>query len=129
VARTQVERTERDRDLYKRQLDAVDENLPPWEPPPGESCVGRVQTILNLKADRAQVERMREAAAEMVEAFGKFDGSAFAARDRLADLLTAVPEAASGCVVNKVSSRMCEHGTKGCDVLHGVPDPEEDSGV
>lgn len=38
----------------EKQLAAVDENLPEWEPAPGENCVGRVQTILNLKADRAE---------------------------------------------------------------------------
>jgi hypothetical protein len=42
------------------QLAAVDEHLGPWEPEPGSDvgCVGRVQTILNLKADRAELERV-----------------------------------------------------------------------
>ena len=44
------------------QLDAVDASLGPWEDEPGGvGVVGRVQTILNLKADR---ERLAEARRE-----------------------------------------------------------------
>ena len=42
--------------LAQRQLDAVDRELPPWESAPGECCVGRVQTIRNLIADRTNVQ-------------------------------------------------------------------------
>lgn len=43
-----------ERDLFKRQVEAVDAHLPPWEPPPGypHSSVGRTQTITNLCVDR-----------------------------------------------------------------------------
>jgi hypothetical protein len=42
------------------QLAAVDKALPPWEPAPGEFAVGRVQTILNLVADRVEAQQLRE---------------------------------------------------------------------
>jgi hypothetical protein len=45
------------------QLTAVDKHLGPWEPEPGSDvgCVGRVQTILNLKADRGELESVTAA--------------------------------------------------------------------
>jgi hypothetical protein len=48
----EVERLTGERDRLERQLTAVDEALPAWEPAPGGVAVGRVQTILNLIADR-----------------------------------------------------------------------------
>lgn len=49
-------------ELAERQLAAVDANLGPWEPTPEapNSAVGRVQTILNLKADRADRDALQE---------------------------------------------------------------------
>lgn len=48
-----LRQAEKERDLYKAQLDAVDANLP-WESEPDSTTevVGRVQAILNLKAER-----------------------------------------------------------------------------
>jgi hypothetical protein len=51
----------RERDQLRRQLDAVDANLPTWESAQGESAVGRVQTIINLKADREERDQARDA--------------------------------------------------------------------
>jgi hypothetical protein len=58
-------------DVERRQLDAVDKALPPWEGRnrEGVECVGRVQTILNLVADRAELERVRAALAELVRLY------------------------------------------------------------
>jgi hypothetical protein len=46
-----------ERDRWRRQVEKVDEALPEWEPSPDSTTgvVGRVQTIKNLKADRARV--------------------------------------------------------------------------
>jgi hypothetical protein len=57
-------------DRVTAQLTAVDKHLGPWEPEPGSDvgCVGRVQTILNLKADRGELERVTAALRELREA-------------------------------------------------------------
>ena len=50
-----------ERDLYKRQLDAVNEHLP-WEDEPGGIGVtGRTQAILNLQAERAERQQAIDA--------------------------------------------------------------------
>jgi len=52
IATARAERAE-------RELQAVDDNLGSWESPPGDfQCIGRVQTILNLKAARMERDEL-----------------------------------------------------------------------
>ena len=64
---------EREWDFYSRQLAAVDEALPPWEAkPPDGSAVGRVQTIKNLRAERARADKATQALREVVNCTGSY---------------------------------------------------------
>src|SRR5579862_5056164 len=50
---------------WRRQLEAVDAALPPWEAPPGSEtgCVGRVETIRNLVVDREHLRAIQRSGA------------------------------------------------------------------
>ncbi len=56
-----------ERESLQRQLNRVDEALPPWENENRDpkECVGRVDTIRNLVADRAERDRLREDCADL----------------------------------------------------------------
>jgi len=59
-------------EAYKRQLEAVDKALGPWEADPESEvgCVGRVQTIQNLKAERERLYRIQPLINALTEKLG-----------------------------------------------------------
>jgi hypothetical protein len=70
TARADLERVTRERASARRQLEAVDEALPRWEPAPGcaVGAVGRVQTIINLVSARERETQLREALVKIAAA-------------------------------------------------------------